>query len=174
MKKLVSLLLILALFFSFSACTPIEADPIPTLQPSESATWPTAPGETTLPPQSSLPGDLSLDPDGSYDTKEEVALYIHLYGKLPGNFMTKAEARAKGWKGGALHLTVPGKCIGGDRFYNREGLLPNAPGRYYTECDIGTLASSSRGAKRIVFSNDGLVYYTQNHYGSFELLYGEP
>ena len=68
---------------------------------------------------------------------------------------------------------APGKCIGGSRFGNYEGLLPEADGRTYTECDIDTLGADSRGAKRIVFSNDGLIYYTEDHYETFELLYGE-
>lgn len=64
--------------------------------------------------------------------------------------------------------------LGGDRFGNREGLLPDAPGRSWTECDVNTLGASSRGAERIVFSNDGLIYYTGDHYETFELLYGTP
>ena len=115
-----------------------------------------------------------IDIDGSYTTKEDVALYIHTYGTLPGNFMTKNEARELGWEGGGLEDYAPGMCIGGDRFGNYEGLLPDADGRTWTECDIDTLHASSRGAKRIVFSNDGLIYYTGDHYESFELLYGEP
>ena len=115
-----------------------------------------------------------LAPDGSFTTKEDVALYIHTYGRLPDNFITKDEARSLGWEGGGLEDYAPGKCIGGDRFGNYEGQLPDAPGRKWTECDIDTLGKSSRGAKRIVFSNDGLVYYTDDHYESFELLYGEP
>lgn len=122
----------------------------------------------------SISGDELLDEAGSYTTKEDVALYIHQYGKLPDNFMTKAEARELGWEGGSLEPYAPGMCIGGDRFGNYEGLLPDAPGRTWTECDIDTLGKDSRGAKRIVFSNDGLVYYTGDHYESFQLLYGEP
>ena len=75
--------------------------------------------------------------------------------------------------GGSLEPYAPDKCIGGSRFGNYEGLLPEADGRTYTECDIDTLGADSRGAKRIVFSNDGLIYYTEDHYKSFELLYGE-
>ena len=115
-----------------------------------------------------------LDENGSYTTKEDVALYIHLYGRLPRNFITKSEARKLGWSGGGLERYAPGKCIGGDTFQNREGLLPKKAGRTYTECDIDTLGASSRGAKRIVFSNDGLVYYTADHYESFTLMYGKP
>ena len=115
-----------------------------------------------------------ITPDGTYTAKEEVALYIMTYGCLPENFITKDEARALGWEGGGLEPYASGMCIGGDRFGNYEGLLPDAPGRTWTECDIDTLGKDSRGAKRIVFSNDGLIYYTDDHYESFELLYGEP
>ena len=115
----------------------------------------------------------ALDEHGSYDSKEDVALYIHLYGRLPDNYITKKEAEALGWSGGSVEKYAPGKCIGGSRFGNYEGLLPDAPGRSWTECDIDTLGQKSRGAKRIVFSNDGLIYYTGDHYESFELLYGE-
>ncbi len=114
-----------------------------------------------------------IDKNGSYYSKDDVALYIHTYGTLPKNFITKSEANALGWKSGSVEKYAPGCAIGGDRFYNREGLLPSKSGRTYTECDIDTLGKSSRGAKRIVFSNDGLIYYTSNHYDSFTLLYGE-
>ena len=117
--------------------------------------------------------DVAIDEDGSYTSKEDVALYIHTYGHLPGNFITKKEAQALGWSGGSLESYAPGKCIGGSHFGNYEGLLPEAEGRSYTECDIDTLGAGSRGAKRIVFSNDGLIYYTGDPSESFELLYGE-
>ena len=113
------------------------------------------------------------DEHGSYDSKDEVALFIHLYGHLPDNYISKKEAQALGWSGGSLEAYAPGMCIGGSLFGNYEGLLPDAEGRRYTECDIDTLGAGSRGAKRIVFSNDGLIYYTADHYKSFELLYGE-
>ena len=118
--------------------------------------------------------DAALAPDGAYTTKEDVALYLYTYGELPSNFMTKKEAKALGWPGGGLDDYAYGMCIGGDRFGNYEELLPDADGRTWTECDIDTLHANSRGAKRIVFSNDGLIYYTDDHYESFELLYGEP
>ena len=114
-----------------------------------------------------------LAEDGIYDSREDVALFIHLYGHLPDNYITKSQARDLGWEGGSVETYAPGKCIGGDRFGNYEELLPDAPGRVWYECDIDTLGASSRGAKRIVFSNDGLVYYTDDHYESFTLLYGE-
>lgn len=114
-----------------------------------------------------------IDENESYTSKDDVALYIHVYGHLPSNFITKKDAEKLGWSGGSLEPYAPGKCIGGDRFGNYEGLLPKKTGRSYTECDIDTLGKKSRGAKRIVFSNDGLIYYTDDHYASFALLYGE-
>ena len=115
-----------------------------------------------------------MDESWTGGTKEQVALYIHTYGKLPSNYMTKKQAKRQyGWSGGPLHEYEDGLCIGGDSFSNYEGQLPEKSGRRYYECDIDTLSSSSRGPKRIVFSNDGLVYYTSDHYESFELLYGE-
>lgn len=119
------------------------------------------------------PEQTAIDEDGEYTSKEDVALYIHTYGKLPQNFIKKNEAKKLGWEGGSLEPYAPGRSIGGDRFGNYEGLLPETEGRRYTECDIDTMGRSSRGAKRIVFSNDGLIYYTGDHYKSFELLYGE-
>ena len=121
--------------------------------------------------QPDAPPESSIAEDGSYTTKEDVALYIHTYGKLPQNFITKKQARELGWGGGSLEPYAPGMCIGGDRFGNYEGLLPE--GHSYTECDVNTLGASSRGAERIIFSSDGLIYYTGDHYASFTLLYGE-
>ncbi len=152
---------------------PEQEAPVETTQPEQPE--PEPPVEPTQPkPNPSKPAG-KLDPDGSYTTKEDVGLYIHLYGRLPKNFMTKSQAKQYGWKKGALEPYAPGYCIGGDTFGNREGLLPKAPDRTYKECDIDTLGSrSGRGSRRIVFSNDGLVYFTADHYKSFTLLYGEP
>lgn len=113
-----------------------------------------------------------LDEYGSYYSKDEVALYIDTYGELPDNFITKKEAEDLGWTGGAVEPYAPGKVIGGDKFGNKEKLLPTKKGRQYYECDIDT-KGKKRGTKRIVFSNDGLIYYTDDHYESFTLLYGE-
>ena len=131
-----------------------------------------APEDAETPPEDAA-GEALLPEDGTYTSKEDVALYIHTYGRLPDNFITKKEAQNLGWPGGSLEPYAPGMCIGGSRFGNYEGLLPEAKGRTYTECDIDTLGAGSRGAKRIVFSNDGLIYYTGDHYASFELLYGD-
>lgn len=165
MKKLTALMLALLMIFSLAACVggvyTAEND-------SNDADLPLV-GETQAPEES----EALLDENGTYTTKDDVALYIHQYGQLPNNFITKKQAQALGWQGGGLEPYAPGKCIGGNRFGNYEGLLPEAEGREYTECDIDTLGSNSRGAKRIIFSNDGLIYYTDDHYESFTLLYGE-
>ncbi len=138
---------------------------------SETTESPVETVEDELPIDLLFPTEPTIDEYGTYTTKEDVALYIHTYGRLPYNFITKNEARKLGWEGGSLEPYAPGMCIGGDRFGNYEELLPT--GRTYTECDIDTLGARSRGAKRIVFSNDGLIYYTDDHYESFTLLYGE-
>lgn len=189
MKKILSTLLAVVLVVLFSIFGgPSEEAAQPEIQQelqiveTEAPALPSAPEETQAQPQAppeageaqtqASETEAPIDPDGSYTTKEDVALYIHTYGCLPDNFITKNQARKLGWEGGSLEPYAPGKCIGGDRFGNYEGLLPED--REYTECDIDTLGAKSRGAKRIVFSDDGLIYYTDDHYESFELLYGEP
>ena len=112
-----------------------------------------------------------LDEDGTYNSVEDVSLYLYTYDHLPDNYITKNEARDLGWTGGSVEQVAPGCAIGGDRFGNREGILPKAEGRQYYECDIDTIGETSRGAKRIVWSDDGLIYYTEDHYESFTLLY---
>lgn len=107
-----------------------------------------------------------------YSSKEEVAAYINKYNKLPSNYITKKEAENLGWESskGNLWEVADGKSIGGDKFGNREGLLPKKSGRQYYECDID-YNGGYRGAKRIIYSNDGLIYYTEDHYKTFEQLY---
>ena len=111
--------------------------------------------------------------DGVYTSAADVAAYLNEYGRLPENFITKKQAEKLGWEGGSLEPYAPGKCIGGDHFGNYEGLLPEKEGREYRECDIDTLGKKKRGAKRIIYSNDGLIYYTGDHYATFTLLYGQ-
>ena len=190
MKKILALLLALVMALSLFGCAelpqeleglvetlplltqPVETEsaetesvetlPIET-EPNETESVETEPGET----------EALLDPDGWYYSAEDVAQYLVTYGELPCNFITKNEARDLGWEGGSVQKYLEGAAIGGDKFGNREGILPKADGRKYYECDIDTDGKSSRGAKRIVFSNDGLIYYTEDHYETFVLLYGE-
>ncbi|MBQ7646637.1 MAG: ribonuclease [Clostridia bacterium] len=130
----------------------------------------TTTASTTKATEASTEPDPGISEDGSYTSKEDVALYIHTFGKLPGNFITKKQARKLGWSGGDLSKYAPGKSIGGDVFSNREGKLPKQKGRTWYECDIG-YNGGSRNAKRIVFSDDGLVYYTGDHYKTYTQLY---
>lgn len=103
-----------------------------------------------------------------YNTKDEVAAYLANFGELPPNYITKNEAEDWGWKDeyDTVAEAAPGMSIGGDKFGNYEGLLPKKKGRQYYECDID-YKKGNRNAKRIVFSNDGLIFYTDDHYESF-------
>lgn len=127
------------------------------------------PGQETQPtqPPATDPPASTLDPNGSYTSRDDVALFIYTYGRLPNNFITKSQAENQYGKTSGLNKY--GKCIGGDRFYNREGQLPS--GYTYYECDIDTLYSSKRGAKRLVFTYSGQIYYTSDHYETFVRLY---
>ena len=116
-------------------------------------------------------GNIDVSEEGKYDDPQHVALYLHRYGHLPSNYITKREAQNLGWSGGSLKKFAPGCCIGGSHFGNYEGILPEE--HDYRECDIDTMGEKSRGAKRIIYSDDGLIFYTADHYESFELLYGE-
>lgn len=126
-------------------------------------------GDAEISAGASVDADLPNE-DGTYTKKDELALYIHTYGHLPSNFITKKDAKALGWSGGSVEDYAEGKSIGGDKFGNYEGLLPD--GKYY-ECDVDTLGKKSRGAKRLIYSKDGAVWYTEDHYETFEQLY-EP
>lgn len=110
--------------------------------------------------------------DGHYTAPQDVADYLYEFGHLPDNFITKNEARDLGWdsQDGNLDEVAPGMSIGGDSFGNREGLLPKEKGRKYYECDVN-YEGGYRGGERIVYSNDGLIFYTADHYKSFEQLY---
>ena len=120
---------------------------------------------------SSAPSTNTISEQGTYTSKDEVALYIHTYKKLPANFISKKEARKLGWRSkGTLDEVAPGKSIGGDRFGNFEKQLPVKPGVHYIECDIDYI-KGKRGPKRIVFSNEGAIYYCGDHYKTFEKLY---
>ena len=152
--------------------TPVLTPDAPQVEDASEVTDAAQATETSQIEDASQDADAATLPeDGAYTTAQDIALYLRLYGRLPGNFITKEEARKLGWDGGSLEPYAPGKCIGGDRFGNYEGLLPS--GHAYRECDVDTLGANSRGAKRLVFSDDGLIYYTEDHYNTFTPLYGE-
>lgn len=115
---------------------------------------------------------VKIDENGTYTSKDDVAVYLHTYGHLPSNYITKKEAKELGWvsKEGNLDEVAPGKSIGGDSFGNYEKMLPEEKGRKYYECDID-FEGDYRNEKRIIYSNDGLIFYTGDHYETFEQLY---
>lgn len=124
--------------------------------------------EQNIPPAATEDAEL----DEQYaDEFAELAAYLKEHGSLPDHYLTKAQAREKGWvpEQGNLHEVAPGMSIGGDRFYNREGRLPDQPGRKWYEADVN-YESGHRGPDRIVYSSDGLIYKTEDHYNTFEQL----
>lgn len=162
MKRILSLFLIIILSLSLISCSSTSYNP-----------WdpggPLGIGEDLGEEEAN-----DIEEDGSYTSKEDVALYIHTYDKLPSNFINKKEASDLGWESskGNLWDVTDEMSIGGDKFGNREKLLPIKDGRRYYECDIN-YEGGYRGAERLVYSNDGLIYYTEDHYESFTLLYGD-
>lgn len=196
MKKVLSLLLIMLLLAGCAprpaqiefAELPSETDATATAAPTEAPVddslvllteiprhetpAPTATPKPTASP-TPAPTESPVQYGQDYDDKDRVALYLHLFGELPPHFITKKEAQKLGWQSGEVEFYQSGAAIGGDYFGNYEGLLPKKKGRTYYECDIGTVGKKSRGAQRIIYSSDGLIYYTDDHYESFTLLYGE-
>lgn len=168
---------------SSSSAAPMAPDPSGAVTtPTEPAPAP-GPADTPItiePPAQSAPADPStpepippveftppVEEGEYYYDLENVVLYLDYYGELPDNFITKDEARSLGWSGGTPERFMKGAAIGGDRFGNREKILPTAKGRTYTECDLNTLGAGERGAERLVFSSDGLYFHTEDHYEHF-------
>ena len=170
---------------SGAVSTPTESAPAPGPADAPIAVAPPtqeAPADTTtdtpIPPVEFTP---PVEEGEYYYDLENVVLYLDYYGELPDNYITKNEARALGWSGGTPERYLEGSAIGGDTFGNREGILPKEKGRTYTECDLNTLGAGERGAERLVFSNDGLYFHTEDHYEHFtevwvedgEVVYGK-
>ena len=190
-KKLLALLLALACLLALTGCQIVDTAQIveksvTTLQeladaalsdeteaPESGDQFVTAESPEEAPQDEAAPADEvseTTDTVGEhtyYYDVDHVVLYLDTYGHLPENYITKDEARALGWEGGSVEVYQEGAAIGGERFGNREGLLPEQTGRSYTECDINTDGADSRGAERLIFSNDGLYFYTSDHYASF-------
>lgn len=187
-KQLMSVVLILVAAISLSGCAVLlelldeEFSATPQtpltsyLEPQDQTSTPdqsqSVTGTETTPSGDQSPLALiDVAEDGEYTSKMEVAAYLYQFGRLPANYLTKNEAQDLGWvaQKGNLWKVTDQMSIGGDRFGNYEGLLPKKNGRQYYECDID-YNGGSRNAKRIVFSNDGLIFYTDDHYESFEQL----
>ncbi len=158
--------LLLALLMLAAAAAPAQARS----KKKKNTATPRVQATATVTPAPTAEPDIVVTEDGEYTDKEHVAAYIRAYHKLPSNYISKRDAQNLGWSGNgndSVWKYAPGKSIGGSRFGNYEGQLPDAPGRRWYECDID-YNGKSRGAKRIVFSSDGLIYYTEDHYNTFE------
>jgi len=114
--------------------------------------------------------DYPVVEDGAYTSMEEVSVYLQVFGRLPQNFITKRQAAALGWDSlvGNLDEVAPGYSIGGDRFGNYEGKINPMDGNRHEwqECDIN-YHGGHRNGQRIVFSQYGLIFYTDDHYHTF-------
>lgn len=148
---------------------PDETAPPESTQPETTTSPETTQPETTTSPETDLPDRLPEEGEYYYDV-ENVVLYLELYGELPPNFITKDEARKLGWEGGSVEDYLEGAAIGGDYFGNYEGMLPEKKGRTYRECDIDTDGYYNRGSRRLIYSDDGLYFYSSDHYKTFKEL----
>ena len=188
-RRLAALALTLAFALSFCACSGLAdaalseaADAV--LSQSQSALDEAAQSSTATDSEAISSADeqdnqeeaglkeQALAEDGWYYSRDDVALYLHTYNHLPTNYLTKNEAEALGWnnKEGNLWDVADGCCIGGNRFGNYEGKLPEKSGRTWHECDVN-YQGGYRGSDRLLYSTDGLIYYTEDHYNTFTQLY---
>ncbi len=128
------------------------------------------PAPTPEPAQTEAPEETPPAESGSYTEVDDVAYYLHTYGHLPDNYLTKSEAEDAGWVSyqGNLWDVAYGMSIGGDRYGNYDGRLPK--GERYYEADVN-YDGGYRGGERIVYTEDGDIWYTSDHYESFERLY---
>ena len=188
-RRLAALALTLAFALSFCACSDLAdaaiseaADAV--LSQSQSALDEAAQSSTATDSEAISSADeqdnqeeaglkeQALAEDGWYYSRDDVALYLHTYNHLPTNYLTKNEAEALGWnnKEGNLWDVADGYCIGGNKFGNYEGRLPEKSGRTWHECDVN-YQGGYRGSDRLLYSTDGLIYYTEDHYNTFTQLY---
>lgn len=167
MKRIFSFML--SLMLCISMLLGCGSDKQPAQAPAKNPTTVTT--TTNNKQNTTKPTGLQIQENGTYTDKERVAAYINQFEKLPKNYITKQQAKQLGWQTkGTLDKVAPGKSIGGDRYGDYEGKLPKKSGRRYTECDIDYV-KGNRNAKRIIFSNDGLIFYTGDHYKTFTKLY---
>ncbi len=152
------------------ASAPTEAFRVVTAEPAGLPETESTEDSTEVPAET--PAEVPTENPGPITDPREIADYLFEHGKLPVNFITKEEAQALGWDSSRNYVSdvAPGKSIGGDRYSNYEGLLPKAKGRMFFECDAN-YRGGKRGPERIVYSNDGHVWYTKDHYGTFEELF---
>ena len=95
--------------------------------------------------------------------------WLYYKNKLPVYYITKEQAKMLGWKNkkGNLAEVAPNKMIGGEPYKNKNKHLPDAPGREWYEADISYVSGFRSDCDRILYSNDGLIFATCNHYEKF-------
>lgn len=170
-RNLIRLSVFMVLILFFAGCSnPVEI----TFEQSQKNTEinEKAPESNSIVTEMLRSAEASIQQNGRYSSPEEVAAYLHLFKKLPSNYMTKKEAAEMGWESnqGNLWKVTDRMSIGGDIFSNREGTLPSANGRRWKECDVN-YTGGFRNAERITYSNDGLIFYTNDHYATFVQFY---
>ena len=118
------------------------------------------------------PEGLTVAEDQQYTSMDEVALYLHTFGHLPSNYVLKKTAREAGWvaSDGNLWDVLPGVSIGGSSWNPDEGQLPKIKGRAFYEADIN-YKGGYRNAERLIYTSDGLIFYTPDHYETYWHLY---
>ncbi|MDD7306454.1 MAG: ribonuclease domain-containing protein [Peptoniphilaceae bacterium] len=159
-RILEKLVLCLILMISFSACTRPSLDQSKLVSDQKSV----EDGANVA-----IEAEESIEEDKPYYKMEDVAAYIHLYNKLPKNYLSKKQAREKGWlsKENNLWLVTEKGVIGGDRFGNYEKTLPDSS---YKEADVN-YEGGKRGKERLVYDEKGNIFYSKDHYKTFERIY---
>ena len=157
----------LLIFVQIAAVAASPADGLQLLARKRKNTPTPAPAATAAPGGEMTPTPV---PEGPIIDPQSIADYLFAHGELPENFITKKEARALGWEGGDLSRYAPGMSIGGDYFGNYEGRLPVEEGVEYREADCW-YTGGKRNAYRVIYSNQGRVWYTEDHYETFTELF---
>ena len=178
MKRKITALLavLLAALLVLSGCEMLEEGLLPEIVPEKAAPARTETAvpeaEDPAPAAKATARPTAQSPPGPITEPQAIADYLFEYGELPPNFITKKEAQALGWDSSRNYLSdvAPGMSIGGDRFGNYEGILPKVKGRTYYEADC-YYTGGKRTAERIVYSSDGHVWYTGDHYRTFTELF---
>lgn len=144
---------------------------MPMISPEAEAPSVTAAAVATSAPAESAASEPE-EKTGPIIAPQDIADYLFAHGQLPDNFITKNQAKQLGWDNQQNYVSdaAPGKSIGGDRYGNYEGTLPVVKGRTYYEADANYV-KGRRSAQRIVYSTDGHVYYTEDHYATFTELF---
>lgn len=157
-----------------------EPEPTPTPEPSGTYELVFYPAQEGVDPDDvfvygepvGVPSSVRVTRGGEYTSMEEVALYIHTFGTVPPNFISKTKARNAGWvaEEGNLWEVLPGMSIGGGGWHNDEAVMPGAYYDQWYECDID-YEGGYRGPERLVYSDNGMIFYTPDHYESYARIF---